>query len=40
MEFELQIYFYIYSIHPFLKKMQVIDKASNEAFKKYLETKG
>jgi hypothetical protein len=40
MEFELNIYFCIYNIHPNLKKQATIDRASSEAFKKYLDTKG
>lgn len=40
LEFELNIYFCIYNIHPFLKKQATIDKPSVEAFKRYLDTKG
>ena len=39
-EFDLNIYFCIYNIHPMLKKQATMDKASVEAFKKYLDTKG
>jgi LisH domain-containing protein ARMC9 len=40
LEFELNVYFCIYNIHPCLKKQPTIDKANAEAFKKYLDTKG
>lgn len=40
LEFEINIYFCVYNIHPFLKKQATIDKANAEAFKKYLDTKG
>jgi hypothetical protein len=39
-EFELNIYFCIYNIHPHLKKQPSIDKTSADAFKRYLDTKG
>lgn len=40
-EFELQIYFCIYGIHPHLGKKQAsIDQKSSDAFKRFLETRG
>ncbi len=39
LEFELQVYFCIYNIHPNLKKQHTMDHASSVAFKKYLDTK-
>lgn len=40
-EFELQIYFCIYGIHPHLGKRQAsIDQKSSDAFKRFLETRG
>lgn len=44
LEFELQIYFCIFSVHPFAfgynKKNQSIDRNSLEAFKKFIDSKG
>jgi hypothetical protein len=40
-EFELQIYFCIFGIHPHLGKRQAsIDQKSSDAFKRFLETRG
>ena len=36
----MQIYFYIYPIHPSIKKSTTISKDSVEKFKNYLETRG
>lgn len=39
-EFYLQLYFYIYSIHPFLGKKKSIDNPSKQHFIAYLESRG
>ena len=39
MEFDLQVYFCIYNVHPYLKKQHTLDQHGAAAFKKYLETK-
>lgn len=39
LEFDLHVYFCIYSVHPNLKKQNVLDHGSSNAFKKYLETR-
>lgn len=39
LEFELNVYFCIYHIHPNLKRQQTMDHHSSVAFKKYLDTK-
>ncbi|CAD8075828.1 unnamed protein product [Paramecium sonneborni] len=40
LEFYIQIYFFIYPIHPVFKKKSQIDKYSINQFKNYLDTKG
>lgn len=40
MEFELNVYFCIYGIHPSLRRQNSIDKSCTEAFKRYLDSKG
>ena len=39
LEFELQVYFCIYNIHPNLKKQHSMNQSAALAFKKYLESK-
>ena len=40
LEFELNIYFCIYPIHPCIKKASCMDKTNAEAFRKYIDNKG
>jgi hypothetical protein len=39
LEFDLQVYFCIYNVHPHLKRQGTLDHSSSAAFKKYLETR-
>ena len=40
LEFYLQVYFFVYSIHPQLGKKRIIDPANKQAFITFLEGKG
>lgn len=40
LEFELNVYFCIYTIHPSIKKGTQMDRSSSQAFKKYIDAKG
>jgi hypothetical protein len=39
LEFDLQVYFCIYNVHPHLRRQHTLDNGSSVAFKKYLETR-
>ncbi len=40
LEFYIQIYFFIYSIHPFLGKKKTVDLQAKQYFASFLEGRG